>query len=227
MFVLPDPLCTLRPDFFLPDRDGVLEGVDGEPAGLEGLTAVRGRRGDGDANIPNLEGAEPVGDGDPHTPPFGSLRRDAGHFLARQGLVGFVLEMIDLPAPRVVANDAQKQHQTSGARMPHGLQEGLEPNRFADQINADGAGGYLPAADRSEERDLVTFSQTLLGRMDLIVDGDRGGAHQRAQRRVLPNEEIPDVARARAVGHRQSDGGGAHGLAVSGEETDGDVHGNG
>ena len=227
MFVLPDPLGALRPDFFLPDRDGVLEGVDGEPAGLEGFTAVRGRGGDGDADIANLEGAEPVGDGDPHTPPFGGLRRDAGHLLARQGLVRFVLEMIDLPAPRVVANDAQEQHETSGARMPHGLQEGVDANRFADQIKADGAGGYVPAADRSEERDLITFSQTVLGRTDFIVDGDRGGAHQRAQRRVLPNEEIPDVARARAVGHRQSDGGGAHGLAVSGEETDGDVHGNG
>lgn len=227
MLVLPDPLGAFRPDFFLPDRDGLLEGVDGEPAGLEGFTPVRCRRGNGDADISDLEGAEPMGDGDPHTPPFDSLRRDAGHLRARQGLVRFVLEMIDLPAPRVVANDAQKQHETSGARMPHGLQEGLEPNRFADQIKADGAGGDLPAADRSEERDLITFSQTALGRTDLIVDSNRGGAHQRTQCRVLPNEEIPDVARARVVGHHQSDGGGAHGLAVSGEETDGDVHGNG
>src|SRR5580704_17698673 len=53
-----DPVRSGRGDFFLPDRDGFLEGVDEIFAGGEGFFAMAGGDGDDDADFSSRHGAE-------------------------------------------------------------------------------------------------------------------------------------------------------------------------
>src|SRR3990172_317073 len=56
----PDPHLPVLEVFLLPDGDGLLQAVDGEAAGLEGLGPVGRRHGDDDAGLPDLEPPDPV-----------------------------------------------------------------------------------------------------------------------------------------------------------------------
>src|SRR6185295_3309881 len=79
----------------LPDRHRLLEGIDGEATGLEGLAAVG--RGDRDhhTRLPDLEAADAMHEGDaiddgPAHPDGG---RDLPHLRERHRPVGLVLEI--------------------------------------------------------------------------------------------------------------------------------------
>src|SRR5688572_5570920 len=65
-----DPLGrAVGPVFFFPDRHDDFERVDQEAAGFEGVVAVRGADGDGDADVAELEMPQPVHDCDVHDRP--------------------------------------------------------------------------------------------------------------------------------------------------------------
>ena len=54
-----DPLLRpVGPDFLLPDRNDLLEGVDQPAAGLEGLVAMRAAHGDRDTDLAQVEVAD-------------------------------------------------------------------------------------------------------------------------------------------------------------------------
>jgi len=99
-----DPLGALGPNLFLPNGDGLLEGVDGEPSGLEGFVAVRRSGGDGDADVAYREAAQTVHDGYRRTPPAGGLGRDARHLGTGQGLIGLVLKVVHIAPAGVFAH---------------------------------------------------------------------------------------------------------------------------
>ena len=56
-----DPLFgAVGPEFLLPDRDDLLEGIDQPAAGLESLVAVGATDGDHDADFPQVQMAHAV-----------------------------------------------------------------------------------------------------------------------------------------------------------------------
>src|SRR5260370_38127403 len=85
----------------LPDRPRLLQGIDGEAAGLEGLAAVG--RGDRDhhARLPDLEAADAMDEGDAidDGPAAAEGRRDLPHLGERHRPAGLVLPEHDPPTP--------------------------------------------------------------------------------------------------------------------------------
>src|SRR5438094_5829928 len=105
-----DPDLAAFPDLLLPDRNGLLEGVDGEAAGLEGCGAVGAGDGDQDARLPNLEPADAVADGDAALPAADRLLRDLTHLPLRHRPVGVVLQVLHPPPPVMVPDVPTKRH---------------------------------------------------------------------------------------------------------------------
>src|SRR5713101_1162151 len=95
----PYPDLAVLEVLLLPDRHRLLQGIDGEAAGLEGLAAVG--RGDRDhhARLPDLEAADAMDEGDAidDGPAAAEGRRDLPHLGERHRAVGFVLEELDPP----------------------------------------------------------------------------------------------------------------------------------
>src|SRR4030095_1197050 len=76
-----DPDLAVLEVLLLPDRDRLLQGVDGEAARLEGLAAMGGGDGDQHAGLTDLETAHAVHDGDlPDAgEPHAGRRRNLAH----------------------------------------------------------------------------------------------------------------------------------------------------
>src|ERR1700730_13318330 len=109
-----DPGLAFGVDLFLPDRHRVLQFIDQPLAGIEGLTAVRGRHGDYHADLPHMQRAGPMHDGEVcDMPPPAGLLREVLHLLLRHRPVGLVNQRPNLLAARMLADDALEQHQRS------------------------------------------------------------------------------------------------------------------
>src|SRR5262245_23193257 len=99
------------PVLLLPDRHGLLQGVDGEPRGFERLGAVRRRRDDEHRRLRQLEMPETVQQREPLDvgPPATRLGRDLMESRERGVLVGLVRERGHaLATVGVVAHDSKE-----------------------------------------------------------------------------------------------------------------------
>src|SRR6202035_438915 len=97
--------CPLDPDIAafeklaLPDRGDLFHALDGVSARGARVGAMRGRRGDGDAGLPDLEAADAMMQCQPDArPPDRDLGGDALERFAREWFVRVVLEISDSPA---------------------------------------------------------------------------------------------------------------------------------
>ena len=72
-------LGAVGPGFALPDGHDFLQGVDQPAAGFEGLVAVRAAHGDDDADLAEVEMADPMDDGEvDDRPPRAGLLLELG-----------------------------------------------------------------------------------------------------------------------------------------------------
>ena len=106
-------LLSLDPDFpilevlLLPDRDNLLQTVDGVFAGVERGAAVRRRDDDRDAGLADFHMTQSVNDRDAADVPGGTHELpDFLHCLERHRLVGLILEISCRLSLRVVSHDA-------------------------------------------------------------------------------------------------------------------------
>src|SRR6266571_2278768 len=89
---LADPLLAALVDLLLPQRDGLLERVDRLAEGCQSVGSVRGRNGDRDARLPDLDPPEAVADGDSaEVVPLAEPGGDLAHDVLRHLGVGLVL----------------------------------------------------------------------------------------------------------------------------------------
>src|ERR1700730_7970266 len=141
----------------LPDRHRLLQGIDGEAAGLEGLAAVgRGHR-DHHARLPDLEAADAMHEGDAvdDGPAAANGRRDLPQRGERHRRVGLVLEELDPPTPGLVAHHSREEREGARARVLHRLgertlREGLGGDLDPVRVRRRGA-----AAHRWAETELI------------------------------------------------------------------------
>src|SRR5882724_3569397 len=101
-----DPFLAVVPDLFLPDRDDLLNAVDGVVTRVKRFSAVAGRDRDEEARLADLEAPGAVhdsnaGDCEPGTDLVGDLL----HLLNRHLRVGVVFEVPHAPAEVLVADD--------------------------------------------------------------------------------------------------------------------------
>src|SRR5216684_6703196 len=96
----PYPDLAVLEVLLLPDRHRLLQGVDGEAAGLESLGAMGRRHRDHDARLADLQAADAVHERDPRDggPAAPDGRADLAHLGESHGTVGLVLEELH-PAP--------------------------------------------------------------------------------------------------------------------------------
>ena len=93
----------------LPDRDGALQGVDGETAGVKGGGTMRSADGDEDAGFADLQAAQSVRDGDAiDCESFVDGDGDLADFGYGHGLVGFVIEIEGAAAVGLIADATVK-----------------------------------------------------------------------------------------------------------------------
>src|SRR5262249_36997022 len=115
------PYLAILEVLFLPDRHRLLQGVDGEFAGVERLASMSGRHSDEHTRFPDRQPARPVLHG--HPPNAGPARANDGgdfaHLDLGHGRVGFVFEELDAAAAGLVAHDAREDHDAAGARVVH------------------------------------------------------------------------------------------------------------
>src|SRR5437899_6342239 len=114
-------------DLALPDGDELLQGIDGELTGLEGLAAVG--RGDGDdhAGFADLEASDSMDDGhlaDAGEAAVGGLT-DLLQLGLRHGDVGLILDGDDASAPGVVPHHAQEHRHAARFGDGHQIDEGV------------------------------------------------------------------------------------------------------
>ena len=114
---VPAPLDPHRSPLevlLLPDGNGVLEGVDREPARVERLGAMVRRDGDGDRNLADLEAADAMDDRDSRDAELRDrLDLDLLHLGDGHRSVGFVFEERHAAPVVVVADDADEQRQAA------------------------------------------------------------------------------------------------------------------
>ena len=113
------PVVAAGPVLALPDRDGLLEGVDREPGRLERLTTVGRRHDDRDGRLRERERARAMQERDPLDvgPAAANLGGDLGHALHRDLLVRLVRQSGDAAAPLgVVTHDAEEGDDRAAAR---------------------------------------------------------------------------------------------------------------
>src|SRR5260370_40192795 len=119
------PRLAVLEVLLLPDRHRLLQGIDGEAAGLEGFATVR--RGDRDhhARLPDLEAADAMDEGDAvdDRPAAADGRRDLPHLGERHRPVGLVLEELDPSAAGLVAYHPRGDRRRGRARWLHRLGE--------------------------------------------------------------------------------------------------------
>ena len=132
---------AVRPDgavfevLFLPDRHGTFQGVNGKPAGVESVCAVRSADSDKDAGFANLEAAQAVNDGDAMNAVFFvKLSGDPSHFCEGHGLVGFVLEIQRGAIVRLIADEAIEGNDGAVFRCAHMVDQRMRINRLANKL---------------------------------------------------------------------------------------------
>src|SRR6266851_10127572 len=108
--VLPtDPLRAVAPDLFLPDRNDLLEPIDGILARRECLAPMRRGDGDGHRGLADLEHARAMDDRHLGYRPAGfHLIADLGHYLFGHLGVSLIFEVNDVAPTRKSAGDAAK-----------------------------------------------------------------------------------------------------------------------
>src|SRR5437867_10717261 len=89
-----DPLAAAHPDFFLPDRNDLLEAVDGVVAGGESLSSMlRGNRYR-HRRLTQLDPSHPVPDCEAvRVPPMTDLVCDLAHLSDRHLRIGLIFEV--------------------------------------------------------------------------------------------------------------------------------------
>jgi hypothetical protein len=160
-----DPVRAAGRELLLPDRDGLLQRVDRETAGLERLGAVRRGGRDHHRGLADREPAHAVRERELHLRP---ARRDGvadlAHLLLRHGRVGLVLEVVDLRAARLVAHHAgERDHAAHLGTRDLGEQR-VQRERPRVDPRALGAAGH-----GRQERELVAVSELRLERRALLV----------------------------------------------------------
>src|SRR6266852_2992025 len=119
----------------LPDGDGALERVDGEPAGLESRRAVRGADGDKHAGLADFQPAQAVSDGDAVDGEFFmDVGTDFADFRKGHGFVGFVFEIQRGPAVRMIAHAAIEGDDSAVFRGADVPDQSGRVNRLADEL---------------------------------------------------------------------------------------------
>ena len=120
-----DPGASRGAEFPLPDRNAGLDGLDSGAAGRKGLGPVGGGCRDGDRDLADLEGPNPMAKDDLGLRVCpGKLPGDAGHLAFGHGAVGLVFEAVHGAAVVVVPHDADEQGQPPVAIPPYGFEQG-------------------------------------------------------------------------------------------------------
>src|SRR5262245_19178994 len=151
----PDPDLAVLEVFLLPHRDGFLQRVDGEVAGLEGLAPVGRGHGDHHARLADLEPADAMDHrhADRRGPARPDRPGDLPHLGEGHGRVRLVLEELHPAPPRLVPHDAGKQRDGPRARVADRLGHRALGERVAGDVDPVGRAGA--AAHRREETQLV------------------------------------------------------------------------
>jgi hypothetical protein len=117
-------------EFPFPDWNAGLYGLDSGPTGRERLGPVWGGRGDGDGDLADPEGSNPMAENDLRlrvSP--GEILGNAGHFAFGHGAIRLVLEVVHAAAFVVVPHDAHEQRQSPVPVPPHGVEKGARVER--------------------------------------------------------------------------------------------------
>ena len=118
IFLTAYPYFAALEELLLPDWDDLLDAVNAEVAGFEGVFSVRGRGCDDEAGFSDLQPAEPVVDGDAsEIPSLPHLVGDARKLLVRHGAVRFIVEEQHTASGGVVAGSSNEGYDGSRARM--------------------------------------------------------------------------------------------------------------
>src|ERR1700693_1442701 len=150
--------------FLLPDRHDFLEGIDGETACLERFRAMRRRYRDRHRRLANLHHADPMLVRDSRNPPsLHRFEREFANLRPRHRLVGLVLQPQHLTSDVVLARGADEGANRAGHRIADGgFQSGYIDTIADDPDRTDRRWRIETAADRWDERDLVTRARAII-----------------------------------------------------------------
>src|SRR5882724_9579319 len=217
------PHFAVFEELLLPHRYRLLERVDGEAAGVEGLGPVGRRYRDHHARLADLEPADPVHQRHPPhprpAPPH--RRRDLSHLGRGHWLVGFVLQILDPPAARLLADYPREEHEAARPRLahcPHEARLGERLMRDFDQVVSG------PAAHRGKEAHLVSGTKRVAGRDVVGAEGEQRERAVRLKDREAARYRFPGRLDRTALWEIQLHVVATRRFAVAGEEADGDLH---
>src|ERR1035437_2733955 len=192
------PNGAIRKEFLFPDRDNLLEAVDGILAGLERGPPMFGRDDDGHAGFPNFKAAQTMNHGDAiNRKLLLRLGPQLFHLANGHGLVRLIFQIERGAAVRMVAHKPFENHHSTVARGPQRLRQIGSGNRIArDAIEIVAR----TAAYGGHEGHLVTIAQGGGSVGNLLIDRKQQRASHRKQLGETTLIAAPEALQGFALG---------------------------